>query len=113
KYPVLYTILVWIGIAAFGLVMLCGMYILSFVPETPASDGEERQMLIENGAAIVALGATSLIYLGLSLWRNRAAYSHPWRCGLLAPILLGLPLHGRYSRRRSLGPLLGFQRCVS
>jgi hypothetical protein len=29
KYPVLYTILVWIGIMAFGLVMFCGMYILS------------------------------------------------------------------------------------
>jgi hypothetical protein len=72
KNPVLYTILVWIGIMAFGLVMFCGMYILSFVPEIPASDGEVRQMLIENGAAIVALGATSLIYLGMSLWRNRA-----------------------------------------
>ena len=29
KYPVLYTTLVWIGIAAFGFVMFCGMYILS------------------------------------------------------------------------------------
>jgi hypothetical protein len=73
KYPVLYTILVWIGIAAFGFMMFCGIYILSFLPEIPASDGEVRQMLIENGAAIVALGATSLIYLGMLLWRNRAA----------------------------------------
>jgi hypothetical protein len=59
KYPVLYTILVWIGIAVFGSMMFFGMYILSFVPEIPASDGEVRQMLIENGAAIVALGATT------------------------------------------------------
>jgi len=72
KYPVLYTILVWIGIAAFGFVMFCGMYILSFLPEIPASDGEVRQMLIETGAAIFSLGATSLIFLGMSLWRNRA-----------------------------------------
>jgi cytochrome b561 len=73
KYPVLYTILVWIGIAAFGFMMFCGMYILSFLPEIPASDGEVRQLFIETGAAIVALGATNLIYLGMSLWRNRAA----------------------------------------
>jgi hypothetical protein len=73
KYPVLYTILVWIGIAAFSFIMFCGIYILSFLSEIPAGDGEVRQMLIENGAAIVALGATSLIYLGMSLWRNRAA----------------------------------------
>jgi hypothetical protein len=73
KYPVLYTILVWIGIAAFGFMMSCGMYIWSFLPEIPASDGEERQMLIKTGAAIIALGATSLIFLGMSLWRNRAA----------------------------------------
>jgi hypothetical protein len=73
KYPVLYTILVWIGIVAFGFTTFCGMYILSFLPEIPASEGEERQMLIETGAAIVALGATSLIFLGLSLWRNGAA----------------------------------------
>jgi hypothetical protein len=73
KYPVLYTILVWIGIAAFGFMMCCGTYILSFLPEVPASDQEVRQMLVENGAAIVALGATGLIYLGMSLWRNRAA----------------------------------------
>jgi threonine/homoserine/homoserine lactone efflux protein len=71
KYPVLYTILVWIGIAAFGFTTFYGMYILSFLPEIPASEGEERQMLIESGAAIVALGATSLIFLGMSLWRNR------------------------------------------
>ena len=73
KYPVLYTTLVWIGIAAFGFMMFCGTYILSFVPEIPASDREVRQMLVENGAAIVALGVTGLIYLGMSLWRNRAA----------------------------------------
>lgn len=73
KYPVLYTILVWIGIAAFGFMMFYGMYILSFLPEVPASDGEVRQFFIETGAAIVALGATNLIYLGMSLWRNRAA----------------------------------------
>jgi hypothetical protein len=76
KYPVLYTILVWIGIAAFGFMMFYGMYILSFLsflPEIPASDGEVRQLFIETGAAIVALGATNLIYLGMSLWRNRAA----------------------------------------
>jgi hypothetical protein len=30
-------------------------------------------LFIETGAAIVALGATNLIYLGMSLWRNRAA----------------------------------------
>jgi len=42
KYPVLYTILVWIGIAAFGFMMFYGMYILSFLPEIPASDGEVR-----------------------------------------------------------------------
>ena len=42
KYPVLYTILVWIGIAAFGFIMFCGMYIWSFLPEIPASDGEVR-----------------------------------------------------------------------
>ena len=71
KYPVLYTILVWIGIAAFGFTTFCGMYILSFLPEIPASEGEERQMLIETGAAIAALGAASLIFLGMSLWRNR------------------------------------------
>jgi hypothetical protein len=59
--------------AAFGFMMFCGMYILSFLPEIPASDGEVRQMLIETGAAIVALGATNLIFLGMSLWRNRAA----------------------------------------
>ena len=70
KYPVLYTILVWIGIAAFGFMMFYGMYILSLLPEIPASDGE---VFIETGAAIVALGATNLIYLGMSLWRNRAA----------------------------------------
>ena len=73
KYPVLYTTLVWIGIAAFGFMMFCGTYILSFVPEIPASDREVRQLLVENGAAIVALGVTGLIYLGMSLWRNRAA----------------------------------------
>jgi hypothetical protein len=73
KYPVLYTILVWIGIAAFGFIMFYGMYILSFLPEIPASDGEVRQMLVESGAAIFALGASSLIFLGRSLWRNRAA----------------------------------------
>jgi hypothetical protein len=73
KYAVLYTILVWIGIAAFGFMMFCGLYILSFLPEIPASGGEVRKMLIENGAAIFALGATSLIFLGMSLWRNRAA----------------------------------------
>jgi hypothetical protein len=50
KYPVLYTILVWIGIVAFGFTTFCGMYILSFLPEIPASEGEERQMLIETGA---------------------------------------------------------------
>jgi hypothetical protein len=72
KYPVLYTILVWIGIAAFGFMMCCVTYILCFLPEIPASDREVRQMLVENGAAIVALGATGLIYLGMSLWRNRA-----------------------------------------
>jgi hypothetical protein len=72
KYPVLYTILVWIGIAAFGFMMFCGMYILSFLHEIPASDGEVSQMLVETGAAIFALGATSLIFLGRSLWRNRA-----------------------------------------
>src|SRR5262245_43604168 len=61
KYPVLYTILVWIGIAAFGFMMFWGMYILSFLPEIPASEREVREMLVENGAAIVALGATVLI----------------------------------------------------
>ena len=44
KYPVLYTILVWIGIAAFGFMMFYGMYILSFLPEIPASDGEVRRL---------------------------------------------------------------------
>jgi hypothetical protein len=73
KYPVLYTILVWLGIAAFGSIMFYGMYILSFLSEVPANDEEVRQMVIEGGAAIVALGATSLIFLGMSLWRNRAA----------------------------------------
>jgi hypothetical protein len=73
KYPVLYTILVWIGIPASGFMMFCGMYVWSFLPEIPASDGEERQMLIEAGAVFVSLGATSLIFLGMSLWRNRAA----------------------------------------
>jgi hypothetical protein len=53
--------------------MFWGMYILSFLPEIPASEREVREMLVENGAAIVALGATGLIYLGMSLWRNRAA----------------------------------------
>jgi hypothetical protein len=71
KYPVLYTMLVWIGIAAFGFMMFYGMYILSFLPEIPASDEEVRQVVIETGAAIVALGATNLIFLGMSLWRNR------------------------------------------
>jgi hypothetical protein len=71
KYPVLYTILVWIGIVAFGLTTFCGMYVLSFLPEIPASEVEERQMLIETGAMIAALGAASLIFLGMSLWRNR------------------------------------------
>jgi hypothetical protein len=75
KYPVLYTTLVWIGIAAFGFIMFYGMYLLSVLPEIPASDGEERQMLIQTGAAIVALGATSLIFLGMSLWRNRGIAS--------------------------------------
>jgi hypothetical protein len=73
QYRVFYTILVWIGIAAFGFIMFYGMYILSFLPEIPASDGEVRQMLVESGAAIFALGASSLIFLGRSLWRNRAA----------------------------------------
>jgi hypothetical protein len=63
----------WIGIAAFGFMMFYGMYILSFLLEIPASDEEVRQVFIETGAAIVALGATSLIFLGMSLWRNRAA----------------------------------------
>ena len=71
KYPVLYTILVWIGIVAFGFTTFCGMYVLSFLPEIPASEVEERQMLIETGAMIAALGAASLIFLGMSLWRNR------------------------------------------
>jgi predicted cobalt transporter CbtA len=71
KYPVLYTTLVWIGIAAFSFMMFYGMYILSFLPEIPASDGEVRQLFIETGAAIVAIGATNLIFLGMSLWRNR------------------------------------------
>ena len=71
KYPVLYTILAWIGIVAFGFTTFCGMYVLSFLPEIPASEGEERQMLIETGAMITALGAASLIFLGMSLWRNR------------------------------------------
>ena len=57
KYPVLYTILVWIGIVAFGFTTFCGMYVLSFLPEIPASEVEERQMLIETGAMIAALGA--------------------------------------------------------
>ena len=73
KYPVLYTILVWIGVAAFGSMMFYGMYILSFLPEIPLREGEERQMLIEAGAAIVALGAGSLILIGRSLWRNRGS----------------------------------------
>ena len=30
-------------------------------------------MLIETGAAIFALGAASLIFLGMSLWRNRGS----------------------------------------
>jgi threonine/homoserine/homoserine lactone efflux protein len=71
KYPVLYTILVWIGIATFGFMMFYGMYILSFLPEIPASDEEVRRVVIETGAAIVAIGATNLIFLGMSLWRNR------------------------------------------
>ena len=71
KYPVLYTILAWIGIVAFGFTTFCGMYVLSFLPEIPASEVEERQMLIETGAMIAALGAASLIFLGMSLWRNR------------------------------------------
>ena len=33
-------------------------------------------MLIETGAAIFALGAASLIFLGMSLWRNRSSL---WR----------------------------------
>jgi hypothetical protein len=71
KYPVLYTILAWIGIVAFGFTTFRGMYVLSFLPEIPASEVEERQMLIETGAMIAALGAASLIFLGMSLWRNR------------------------------------------
>jgi predicted cobalt transporter CbtA len=70
KYPKLYTMLVWSGIAAFGFVMFFGMYILSFLPDIPASDVQERQMLIDTGAVIVAFGATSLIFLGMSLWRD-------------------------------------------
>ena len=77
KYPVLYTILVWIGIAAFGFIMFNGIYILSFLPDIPASEREERQMLIETGAAIFALGAASLIFLGMSLWRNRGSSLRP------------------------------------
>ena len=73
KYPVLYTILVWIGIAVFGFILFYGIYMLSFLPEIPATDIEERQIFIEAGSAIVALGATSLIFLGLSLWRNRGS----------------------------------------
>jgi hypothetical protein len=73
KYPVLYTILVWLGIAAFGSIMFYGMYILSFLSEVPANDEEVRQMVIEDGAAIVALGAVGLIFVSTSLWRNRAA----------------------------------------
>jgi hypothetical protein len=42
-----------------------------FSPEIPPSDEEVRQVFIETGAAIVALGATNLIFLGMSLWRNR------------------------------------------
>ena len=56
----IHTFLVWIGIAAFGFTTFYGMYILSFLPEIPASEGEERQRLIETGAAIVAFGATTL-----------------------------------------------------
>ena len=72
KYPALYVILVCIGIVAFGFTMFYGIYILSFLPEMPETDGEDRQLLIETGAAIVALGAASLIFLGMSLWRNRS-----------------------------------------
>ena len=43
KYPVLYTILVWIGIAAFGFTTFYGMYILSFLPEIPASEGRSAR----------------------------------------------------------------------
>jgi hypothetical protein len=78
KYPVLYTILVWIGIAAFGFMMFSGLYILSFLSEIPEREG--REMLIEAGAAIVALGAASLIFLGMSLWRNRgSSFRSPMR----------------------------------
>ena len=75
NYPVLYTILVWLGVVAFGFVTFYGIYILSFLPEIPISEAADRQVVMEAGAAIVALGTTSLIFLGMSLWRNRAVSS--------------------------------------
>ena len=71
KYPVLYTILVWIGTVAFGFTTFYGLYILSFIPEIPANEPEIREVVIEGGAAIVAIGLTSLIFLAKSLCRNR------------------------------------------
>ena len=68
-YPVLYTILVWVGVAVFGFVTFYGTYILSLVDDFPTE--AERQIVIEAGAAIMALGTTSLIFLAKSLWRNR------------------------------------------
>jgi len=68
---VLYTTLVWIGIAAFVFTTFCGMYILGFLPEIPASEGGKRAPDAHRNRRGVALGATSLIFLGMSLWRNR------------------------------------------
>lgn len=66
NYPALYTILVWLGIVAFGFMTFYGLYILSFVPEIPISNASDAEVLIQTGAAI---GATSLIFLSRSLWR--------------------------------------------
>ena len=60
----------WIGIAAFGFIMFYGMYILVF-SEIPASEREERQMLIETGAAIFASAL-------------RASSFSACRCGVIA-----------------------------
>lgn len=71
NYPVLYTVLVWLGVVVFGFVTFYGVYILSLVPEIPASEVTDREVVVQTGAAIVALGATSLVFVGMSLWRNR------------------------------------------
>ena len=51
NYPVRYTILVWLGVVAFGFVTFYGIYILSFLPEIPTSEAADRQVVIQAGAA--------------------------------------------------------------